>query len=127
MSRRVRLLLVLLLSAVLSTSCVSNRHLHSAREGNPPPVPHYLELADEQSISTLHFPAGLYSLDSIDDDGYYYRALNRVVKHSFAGPAPQNAGIFVSKTNRKICGYLIWAGGRTKIGNLSHARISFRD
>ncbi|MDQ2919716.1 MAG: hypothetical protein M3R10_07560 [Verrucomicrobiota bacterium] len=121
MSRLIRFALI----ALLLTSCAGNRRFRSSNEHEA--VPRYLELSDEQSIATYHFPAGIYSLDSVDDDGYYYRALTRVVKHSFAGPTTQNAGIFVSKRNRRVRGYVIWAGGRTKIGNLSRARISYRD
>jgi hypothetical protein len=127
MSRLIRFVFLYFAGATLLISCAGNRHLRYANEGEPSSVPRYLELAEEQSISTVHFPAGLYSLDLVDDDGYYYRARGQVVKHSFAGPAPQDAGIFVSKQNRRMRGYIVWAGGRTKIGNLSHARITFRD
>jgi hypothetical protein len=111
--------------ALVLTSCAGHKQFRSTFENGS--APRYLELAEERSIATFHFPAGLYSLDLADDDGYYYRALRRVVKHSFAGPTTQNAGIFVSKWNGKVRGYVVWAGGRTKIGNLSHARISYRD
>jgi hypothetical protein len=111
--------------ALALTSCAGNRHFRSTNQSEA--VPRYLELADEQSIATFHFPAGIYSLDSVDDDGYYYRSLGRVVKHSFAGPTTQNAGIFVGKRKRVVRGYVIWGGGRTKIGNLSRARISYRN
>ena len=122
---RIRLALLCVLSAIALSSCAGNRHLRFANGSEQ--APRYLELADEQSIATFHFPAGLYSLDLIDDEGCYYRALGRVVKHSFAGPTTQDAGIFVSKKSRKIRAYVMWAGGRTRIGNLSHARITFRD
>ena len=95
--------------------------------GEATSVPRYLELASEQSISTIHFPAGLYSLDQVEEDGYYYRALHRVVRHSFAGFDQEKGGIFVSESSRQMCGYIVWAGGRTKIGDLSRAPISFRD
>ncbi len=111
--------------ALALTSCAGNRHFRSTNRNES--VPRYLELANAQSIATFHFPAGIYSLDSTDDDGYYYRSFGRVVEHSFAGPTTQNAGIFVGKRKREVRGYVIWGGGRTKIGNLSRARVSYRD
>ena len=111
--------------ALALTSCAGNRHFRPTNRSES--VPRYLELENQQSIATFHFPTGIYSLDSVDDDGYYYRSLGRVVKHSFAGPTTQNAGIFVGKRKRVVRGYVIWGGGRTKIGNLSRARISYRD
>lgn len=79
-----------------------------------------LELRSSPAVATVHFPAGVYSLDRTDADGYYYRAPRQVIKHSFAGPQPYNGGIFVSRRDpRKLRGYIVWAGGWTKIGNLS--------
>lgn len=103
----------------------ADHHGIAGREAMP--LPRFLELASEQSILTIHFPAGIYSLDLVDDDGYYYRALRRVMRHSFDGFDQQNGGIFVNKSSRQVCAYIVWAGGRTKIGDLSRARISFRD
>ncbi len=121
MSRFIRFTLI----ALALTSCAGNRYFRPTKQSES--VPRYLELANAQSIATLHFPVGFYSLDSVDDDGYYYRSLGRVVKHSFAGPTKQNAGIFVSKRKREVRGYVVWGGGRTKIGKLSRARITYRD
>ncbi|MDQ6913427.1 MAG: hypothetical protein M3128_11205 [Verrucomicrobiota bacterium] len=121
MSRFIRFTFI----ALALTSCAGSRHLRSTNQSEF--IPRYLELADAQSIATFHFPVGLYSLDLVDDNGYYYRAIGRVVKHSFAGPTTQNAGIFVGKRKREVRGYIVWGGARTKIGNLSRARISYRD
>jgi len=91
-------------------------------------MPRYVELRDKPQISTFHFPRGLYSLEAQDDAGYYYRAPRQVIKHSFAGFDPYDGGLFVGKDDRKrIRGYVVWAGGRTKIGNLSRANYEFRD
>lgn len=91
-------------------------------------VPQFVELQEERSISTFHFPRGVYSLDSEDARGYYYRAPRRLIKHSFAGFDSYDGGIFVRKGNRtSLRGYVIWAGGRTQIGNLSQARFVFRN
>jgi len=113
------------LCALLLPSCASDRHFRAARAGDP--SPRFIELQEEQSISTIHFLPGLYSLDSVDDTGYYYRAPRPLRQHSFAGSLPQEGGIFVDKTNQKVRGYIVWAAGLTKIGNLSHARYRFRD
>jgi hypothetical protein len=87
-----------------------------------------VELRDEPQIATFHFPRGLYSLAAEDNAGYYYRAPRRVMKHSFDGFDPYDGGLFVRKDNpRMIRGYIVWAGGRTKIGNLSRGNYEFRD
>lgn len=67
-------------------------------------------------------------MEEVDDTGYYYRAPQSVQKHSFAGSDPYDGGIFVRKgTPLRLRGYVIWAGGRTKIGNLSRAKYTFRN
>lgn len=124
-SRRSAAVLCLLAAAFLS-GCVSSRHLRYVEANEPTRVPRYIELAEEQSVATVHFPPGLYSLDLEDDRGYYYRAPRSVVKHSFAGFDRYEGGIFVAKKSRRVRGYLVWAGGRTHIGNLSRAKLSFR-
>lgn len=107
----------------LFSSCVSTPSAATALA-----VPRFIELQDEPAISTFHFPRGFYSLDSEDRAGYYYRAPRSLIKHSFAGFAKYDGGIFVPKRQRtRIRGYLIWAGGRTKIGDLANARYVFRD
>lgn len=104
------------------TSCVSSR------VAEPAHVPRFVDLREEPAISTFHFPRGLYSLDSEDAAGYYYRAPRSLIKHSFAGFAKYDGGIFVPRTQRtRIRGYVVWAGGVTRIGNLAHARYAFRD
>jgi len=109
--------------ALLLTSCVSRPRAAVATA-----VPRFIELQNESSIATFHFPRGLYSLDSEDDQGRYYRAPRRIVKHSFAGFAPYEGGIFIRKDDRRQArGYIVWAGGRTKFGDLSRAHYIFRD
>lgn len=91
-------------------------------------VPQTIELRDEPQISTFHFPRGVYSLADSDESGFYYRAPRSVVKHAFPGSIPYDGGIFMSKEDhRRLRGYVIWAGGRTKIGDLSGAKYEFRD
>lgn len=87
----------------------------------------YLELRREASAATIHFPPGLYVLDSEDGHGYYYRAPRKVSQHSAAGGLSHEGGIFVSKRDqRKLRGYVIMPGGLTHVGNLSSADFEFR-
>jgi hypothetical protein len=87
----------------------------------------YVELLSETSAGTIHFPRGLYSLESEDHHGYYYRAPGKVYQRSFSGRLPHDGGIFVSKQNqRKLRGYVVMPGGVTHVGNLSGANYQFR-
>ncbi len=128
MSAARALRIVSLVCAVLAAALLFNSCASSNPRAQPLTVPPFVELQEERSISTFHFPRGLYSLDSEDARGYYYRAPRRLMKHSFAGFASYDGGIFVRKGNRTVLrGYVIWAGGRTQIGNLSRARFVFRN
>ena len=90
-------------------------------------MPQFIELHEEPSIATFHFPRGLYALEAEDNGGYYYRAPQHLAKHAFAGAMPYDGGIYVRKGPRKkLRGYVVWAGGRTKIGNLTQASYRFR-
>ena len=87
----------------------------------------YLELRADTSAGTIHFPRGLYSLDTEDGNGYYYRAPGKVYQRSFSGRYPHDGGIFVSKRDqRKLRGYVIMPGGITHVGNLSGSDYEFR-
>lgn len=87
----------------------------------------FIELRSEASAGTIHFPPGLYSLDSEDPKGYYYRAPQKVYQRSFSGRLPRDGGIFVSKRDRrKLRGYVIMPSGLTHVGNLSTANYQFR-
>ena len=87
----------------------------------------FMELLSDTSAGTIHFPRGLYSLDSEDQHGYYYRSPGNVYQRSFSGRLPHEGGIFVSKRNhRKLRGYVIMPGGLTHVGNLSGANYQFR-
>ena len=90
-------------------------------------VPPFIELVSETSASTIHFPRGLYQLESEDNHGYYYRAPVKVYQRNFSGRMPYDGGIFVSKRNqRKLRGYVVMPGGVTHVGNLSGANYQFR-
>jgi hypothetical protein len=112
----------LLCASVLLASCATHR------APPPGPPPQYLELFSSPAVATVHVPRGLYVLSSSDSSGFYYSAPQGVTKHSFAGPQPYDGGVFVSRRNRhKLRGYIIWAAGRTKIGDLSGRPYRFRD
>ena len=90
-------------------------------------VARFIALLSETSAGTIHFPRGLYSLESEDHHGYYYRAPVKLYQRSFGGREPRDGGIFVSKQNqRKLRGYVIMPGGVTHVGNLSGANYQFR-
>jgi hypothetical protein len=87
----------------------------------------FLVLHADASAGTIHFPRGLYALDTEDGNGYYYRAPGKVYQRSFSGRYPHDGGIFVSKRNqRKLRGYVIMPGGLTHVGNLSGSDYQFR-
>lgn len=90
-------------------------------------VPRSIELRSETSAGTIHFPRGLYSLESQDQNGYYYQAPVKPYERTFAGRMPHEGGIFVSKRNqRKLRGYVVMNYGLTHVGNLSGAHYQFR-
>ena len=87
----------------------------------------FIELRSDTSAGTIHFLRGLYSLESEDQHGYYYRAPGKVYQRSFSGRIPHDGGIFVSRRNpRKLRGYVIMPYGVTHVGNLSGADYQFR-
>jgi hypothetical protein len=90
-------------------------------------VARFIALLSGTSAGTIHFPRGLYSLESEDNHGYYYRAPVKLSQHSFGGREPRDGGIFVSKQNqRKLRGYVVMPAGVTHVGNLSGANYQFR-
>ena len=116
-----------LLTALLLTGCGGTDRRHSVNSAATASTPAFIELRSEISAGTLHFPPGLYRLDSEDGKGYYYRAPRKVYQRSFSGRLPHDGGIFVSKRNqRKLRGYVIMPGGLTHVGNLSGADYEFR-
>lgn len=108
-------------ASLLLTSCASSRPAGFAV------VPQSLELQEAPSRGTLHFPQGLYTFESEDQTGYYYRAPRSVRQHSFGGSYPYQGGIFVLKRDpRRIRGYIELGGERRKVGDLSDTRHEFR-
>ena len=115
------------IAASLLTGCGGTDRRHSVNPAVISSTPRSLELRSETSAGTLHFPRGLYVLESEDGKGYYYRAPRRIYQRSFSGGLPHDGGIFVSKRNqRKLRGYVIMPGGLTHVGNLSSANYEFR-
>jgi hypothetical protein len=114
--------------ALLLVSCGGSRNFRATNAAATRSTPPYLELRSTPSAATLHFPSGVYVLDAVDDNGYYYRAPRKIFQHSFSGGRQYDGGIFVAKRdNRKLRGYVILPGGLTHVGNFSHADYQFRD
>ena len=90
-------------------------------------VARFIELRSDTSAGTIHFLRGLYSLESEDQHGYYYRAPVKIYERSFSGRIPHDGGIFVSMRNqRKLRGYVVMPYGVTHVGNLSGADYQYR-
>ena len=74
-----------LVAAFLLTGCGGTDRRHSINPAGTTSVPPHLELRSKISAGTLHFPVGLYVLDSEDHNGYYYRAPQKIFQRSFSG------------------------------------------
>lgn len=124
---RVIVLAMALTTALFLGGCGGTDRRHPV---NPPAtarVARVIELLSNTSAGTIHFPRGLYSLESEDRHGYYYRAPVKLYQRSFSGLERRDGGIFVSKQNqRKLRGYVVMPGGVTHVGNLSGANYQFR-
>jgi hypothetical protein len=113
---------LILTSSFLLFACAGSSHPQLISASDGPPTRRYLELYSEKQIATLHFPAGVYTLNAVDQIGYYYRAPRKIRE----GYALRDAGIFVSKRDpQKLRGYVYRAGAITLVGNLSRARYRF--
>jgi hypothetical protein len=123
---RAIVLIVALTSVLFLAGCGGADRRHSVNPAATTAA-RYVELLSETSAGTIHFPRGLYSLESEDHHGYYYRAPGKVYQRSFSGRLPHDGGIFVSKQNqRKLRGYVVMPAGVTHVGNLSGANYQFR-
>ena len=124
---RVIVLSMGLTAALFLGGCGGTDRRHPVNPAATATVARFIELLSETSAGTIHFPRGLYSLESEDHHGYYYRAPIKLYQRSFSGREPHDGGIFVSKQNqRKLRGYVVMAGGVTHVGNLSGANYQFR-
>ena len=114
--------------ALLLASCAGSSHPRLVSPSEGVATPRYLELYSEVHAATLHFPAGVYTLDAADKIGYYYRAPRKIAEHFAGGIVWDNGGIFVSNRNpHKLRGYVYRAGSITHVGNFSTARYELRD
>ena len=113
---------LILTSYFLLSGCAGSSHPQLISPSEGPPSRPYIELFQEKQIATLHFPAGVYTLNAVDKIGYYYRAPRKIRE----GYAWRDGGIFVSKRDpQKLRGYVFRAGTITHVGNLSHASYRF--
>ena len=113
---------LILTSYFLFSACAGSSHPQLISPSEGPPSRRYIELFQEKQIATLHFPAGVYTLDAVDKIGYYYRAPRKVRE----GYALRDGGIFVSKRDpQKLRGYVFRAGTITHVGNLSRVGHRF--
>lgn len=119
--------IALCLSAAFLAGCGGTDRRQPVKPSARTTAAPFIELLSDASAGTIHFPRGLYSLDSEDHHGFYYRAPGKVYERSFSGRLPYDGGIFVSKRNqRKLRGYVIRPSGLTHVGNLSGANYQFR-
>src|SRR5438132_11513373 len=112
--------------AFLLSSCAGSSHPRLVTPSEGPISPRYLEIYSELHAATLHFPAGVYTLNAVDKIGYYYRAPRKIAEHIGTGSLWREGGIFVSKRNpQKLRGYVYRAGTITHVGNFSGAKHRF--
>ena len=124
---RVIVLTMALMAALLLGGCGGTDRRYPVNPAGTTMVPRFIEVLSETSAGTIHYPRGLYSLESEDHHGYYYRAPGKLYQRSFSGRLPHDGGIFVSKRNQsKLRGYVVMPGGVTHVGNLSGANYQFR-
>ena len=115
-------------SYFLLSSCAGSSHPRLITPSEGPSSPRYLEIYSERRVATLHFPAGVYTLNAVDKIGYYYRAPGKIAEHFGGGSFWREGGIFVSKRNpQKLRGYVFRAGTITHVGNFSGVKHRFRD
>jgi hypothetical protein len=124
---RVIVLVMTLTTAVFLGGCGGTDRRQPVNPAATATVARFIALLSNTSAGTIHFPRGLYSLESEDHHGYYYRAPVKLYQRSFGGREPRDGGIFVSKQNQmKLRGYVVMPGGVTHVGNLSGANYQFR-
>ena len=116
-------LFLILTSSLLLSACAGSSHPRLVSPSEGPIAPQFLELYSEKQIATLHFPAGVYTLNRVDKIGYYYRAPRKIGEHAGGGSIGREGGIFVSKRDpNKLRGYVFRAGTITHVGNLSQTK-----
>ena len=127
MQKAIQIFLLSTLAFLLS-SCAGSSHPRLIAPGEGPSSLRYLEIYSELHAATLHFPAGVYTLNAADKIGYYYRAPRKIAEHFGGGSFWREGGIFVSKRNpQKLRGYVYRAGTITHVGNFSGTKHRFRE
>src|SRR5256885_10196279 len=115
-------------SYFLLSGCAGSSHPRPISPSEGPSSSRYLEIDKEVHAATLHFPAGVYTLNAADKIGYYYRAPRKIAERTGHGSLWREGGIFVSKRNpQRMRGYVYRAGTITHVGNFSRAQHHFRD
>src|SRR2546428_3923026 len=98
----------------LLVSCAGSSHPRLVTPSEGISTPRYLEIYSELHAATLHFPAGVYTLNAADKIGYYYRAPRKIAEHTGGGSVLRESGDFVSKRKPpKTRGYVSPARPRT--------------
>jgi hypothetical protein len=114
--------------AFLLSSCAGSSHPRVVTPSEGPISPRYLEIYSELHAATLHFPAGVYTLNAVDKIGYYYRAPRKIAEHVGGGSLWREGGIFASKRNpQKLRGYVYRAGTITHVGSFSEVKHAFHE
>ena len=114
---------LILASSFLLSSCAGSSHPRLVTPSEGPIAPRFLELYREKQVATLHFPAGIYTLNATDKIGYYYRAPHKIAERLGSGSVGLEGGIFVSKREpQKLRGYVWRAGAIAHVGNLSRVQ-----
>ncbi len=124
-----KLIHALTLLLLVCAGCTGGRNYRMLDDAAAPvPAPRFLELRHSAQVATLHFPAGTYVLEAVDDGGYYYRAPQQVLEKSFSGPLFHNGGLYLSNSRRRVLrGYVDWYNGLVQVGNLSRADYELHD
>src|SRR5258707_4267859 len=81
----------------LLSSCAGRGQPRLVTPSEGPTLARYLEIYSEPHVATLHFPAGVYTLNAVDKIGYYYRAPRKLAERIGSSSLWREGGIFVSK------------------------------
>ncbi len=128
MSTKSTSLFLLSTLAFLLSSCASSSRPRLVTPSEGPISPRYLEIYSEPHAATLHFPAGVYTLNAADKIGYYYHAPRKIAEHFGGGSLWREGGIFVSKRDpQKLRGYVYRAGTITHVGKFAGVKPICRD